>query len=126
MRHLRRLILCFLIAWLPIQGIAVAAMPFCKHERCGADAGPHQIVPAAHELHQHGRQGAEPDQHTGVAGIACNDCSACHLACGSSMLCADIVIFEIHAQHALHPRAAALPHFFFPDQPSRPPLSAIA
>jgi hypothetical protein len=122
MRYLRRLILCFLIAWLPIQGIAVAAVPFCKHERCGAKAGSHQILPAGHSHHA---QGVERDQYTGVAGIACNDCSACHFACGSSMLSADVVVFEIHAQHALHPRAAALSYLFFPEQPSPPPLTAI-
>jgi hypothetical protein len=124
MYSFRRLVLCLLIAWLPVQGLAAVAMPFCKHMQDGS--GSHRIMPAGNDHHQHGGHGEELDHHAGFAGIACDDCSACHLASGSLMLTADVVIVEIRAEHALHPRACALRYFFFPEQPSRPPLTTIA
>jgi hypothetical protein len=123
MRFLLRLGVYLLIAWLPVQGFAAAAMPFCKHMHDGS--GSHQSMPAVHE-HHHNGGGGDLEHHTALAGLACDDCFACHLACGSLMTTGHFFIAEISAQHALHARAASAAYYFYPEQPSRPPLTVFA
>src|SRR4051794_41284495 len=128
----RRLILVFLIAWLPVQGWAAVAMPFCKHAlgnssaaQTAGDQHEHhlQTTDAHHQHHQH------PDNDTPANaghGLMCNDCGACHLACSSSLIPTAIVMLVPAELREYRLSPPALLYLFYPEQPSRPPLTAIA
>ncbi len=121
-----------LLLWLPLQGIASVAMPFCRHAESmqastahGSDshAGTHD--PATHAGGDTGHpypMGADP--HGGVEGsnLSCNDCGSCQLACAPVMASA---LWSMLAPPATSERIAMDPSAlltFIPEQPKRPPL----
>ena len=127
MRLFRRLVLCLMIVWLPVQGFAAVAMPFCKHAlghsaaaQTAGDKHDHQ----KHHLH-HGAPG-ENAHDAGSSGLLCDDCGACHLACSSSIVPATVVIVLPAAQYTYYLSPPTSLYLFYPEQPSRPPLTAIA
>lgn len=126
---MRSLISVLMILWLPLQGFAAVAMPFCEHAMhrapAGMDAGAnaHQH----HAVHQsHALAGDASDQH-GHSGTAldCKDCGACHLACTPAAP-AHAPAVHLDASYAYSERAPALAPLFIPDQPHHPPLFAHA
>jgi len=120
-----------LILWLPLQGIASVAMPFCRHaERTdvSADLGPD--AHAAHHATGAHREGS-PHHHAGSDGshaadygskLSCNDCGTCQLACAPAMAAS---LWRALASPATSQRIAIDPSAlltFVPEQPNPPPL----
>jgi len=71
---MRRLLLLFLLVFMPLQSIWAAASPYCGHE-----AAP-QASHFGHHVHEHhGDEGADHSAPGGAAGTASDmDCHACH------------------------------------------------
>ena len=73
-----------MVLWLPLQGVAALAMPFCKH-------GSHLPGPTDPASHMHVDTSLQHDHPVAHAlrcdhvdssgGLACNDCGMRHLAC---------------------------------------------
>ena len=136
-----RSILSVLIAlWLPLQGYAAVAMPFCQHSMAAASAHPDN---ADHSVHYHdghsagargnaqgsvSQSGDDHSLHTAVmgeaSGLACNNCGACHLACAPAIV-AIVSVPLLIAGSVLESAPADFPQFFYPEQPQRPPLPAL-
>jgi hypothetical protein len=128
MRLLHRLFLWIVILWLPLQGYAAVAMPFCKHGM--GDTASAQMNAGDHQHHQHHHQGKPGDdshRHGGsTMGFSCSDCGACQLACCSFIPpdTADLTRPLTRGGYDIALPAALYP--FIPETPSRPPLTAIA
>src|SRR5215216_3783295 len=91
--HMRsRLIAAFLMAWLPLQGWAAVAMPFCKHAMRGKAVVVINLDHSAREGHAQYHDPTPPAQSNSDSGLACNDCGACHLACAPGMPSAGVVL----------------------------------
>ena len=114
---LRKLILIFIMLWLPLQGYAATAMPFCQHNESGQQARHDMMHAAQDDQHSH----PSNDQHTAKGGLPCDNCTMCHM-------CSAIVIPTIAVNLTITPDK----HFdipapirfslVFPEQPQRPPL----
>jgi hypothetical protein len=134
MRRFRSAVIGLVTLWLPLQGFAAVAMPFCSH---ALQSPAPQSIGATIALqagdangHHHGAAGAHHSdvsahgvkaQHH-ASGFACNDCGACQLACapmlsGSARLGADSASFDFLSFPAWPPRV------FTPEQPNPPPLA---
>jgi hypothetical protein len=136
MRVSRPIVALLMILWLPLQGVAAVAMPFCKHAfappaSAGATAQTnlHDGTQHAH----HGHSGSSSHQHdaadTGAqdredSGLACNDCGACHLACSPAAPASSAIVGAIDAEGFVQ-SSPTLPKLFIPEQRNRPPLTAI-
>jgi ferredoxin len=136
-----RSILSVLIAlWLPLQGYAAVAMPFCQHSMAAAST---HAGNSGHSQHHHGShvdrtrgeaqdnafQSAEAGSPQTAAmgeasGLACNNCGACHLACAPAIV-AIMSIPLLVADSVLESALADAPQRFYPEQPQRPPLPAL-
>jgi hypothetical protein len=137
MKLRRTLLALLMILWLPVQGYAAIAMPFCQHAMHGAPVG-HIPVAAAQGVgdgntpdHAH-HSAVSSSEHASPAGnhhdspaADCNDCGVCHLACSPAVS---------PVQYALAPAqrerfaliSPAAPPLFIPEQPKRPPLGTVA
>jgi hypothetical protein len=111
---MRSLALLLLLVWLPLQGVAAAAMPFCEHQQAPAGAADrHDGHPQDHRSADHG-----------VPAGNCDDCGVCQLACAPAMPSQSTV----PAMSAATQRAAfecGTPPPFVPDRLHRPPLARI-
>ena len=127
---LRTIVATFLALWLPLQGTAAVAMPFCNHTPgAGMQAmlqahwsHPEGSASSALAKHEH-RAAAAHDGRTGSASahLACNDCGVCHLACAPAAPAAGFV-FATPVTSAPQPVEVALLAPFEPEQPQPPPL----
>ena len=99
----RAIVTTFLVLWLPLQGTAAVAMPFCNHPLTdaahvvpGPEPGHHDgLAPSALAKHEH-RAAMVNAASSGrvapaTAHLACNDCGACHLACAPAAPAAGFV-----------------------------------
>jgi len=136
-----RSILSVLIAlWLPLQGYAAVAMPFCQHSMAATSA---HAPNADHSQHHHdshshmtrgnaqertshfaGANSPQPAVMGSASGLACNDCGTCHLACAPAIVTIVSVPLLI-AGSVLESDLADSPYFFYPEQAQRPPLPAL-
>ncbi len=123
-----------LILWLPLQGIASVAMPFCRHaERTdvsaafGTDAYA-DYAPGAHRDGSQHHHDASEDSHNAGHGsdhgsiLSCNDCGTCQLACAPAV---PSPLWQALAPPATSQRIAIDPSAlltFVPEQPNPPPL----
>jgi ferredoxin len=137
MKRWKTVIVLLISLWLPVQGYGAIAMPFCQqHGMAGAGAS---HTGASHEQHAgHSDHMAHHDSPSDAAGIShaehagddaassltCNNCGACHLAC-SPAISAISSIAVLTGRSVLEPSPADSPHFFYPEQLQRPPLSAL-
>ena len=140
MIHWRSILSVLIALWLPLQGYAAVAMPFCQHSTAAVSVHPRN---ADHSLHHHdGRSaevrgnpqgsGSQPGDDrssqtavTGEAsGLACNNCGTCHLACAPAIV-AIVSVPLLIAGSVLESAPADFPQFFYPEQPQRPPLPAL-
>ena len=126
--------------WLPLQGYAAVAMPFCQHSMAAAsthaeNSGHSQHHHGSHADRTHGEtqdntpQSAEAGSLQTVAmgeasGLACNNCGACHLACAPA-IAAIVSVPLLITGSVLESALADSPHFFYPELPQRPPLPAL-
>src|SRR5262245_16276050 len=122
----RRLVLGLLLAWLPLQGFAAVAMPFCRHALhtpVDASAG-HRHDGAAGGTEHRGHHGTASDEapSTGKP-LTCNDCGACQLACAPAAPPA-VGVAALAPTHAgVFAPEPCEPGGFIPEQPKRPPLT---
>jgi hypothetical protein len=129
-----------MILWLPLQGFAALAMPFCKHgfhlsapahmtAEAQVHAGPqhaHHGEQSSSDSHQHHAAHAGTHDHDGPpSGLACNDCGVCHLACSPAAPTSPCTVETVGTQ-SFTPFSATLPPLFVPKQRHRPPLAAVA
>lgn len=140
MRRWRFLLTALMILWLPLQGFAAVAMPFCKHgfqaaasERMTAQALAHIGAQHVHRSAQstsdsHQQHAAHAGMHHPVdspGGLACNDCGVCHLACSPAAPISHSAVAPAGAQSFVQ-FSPTLPPLFVPEQRTPPPLAAIA
>ena len=127
-----------MILWVPLQGYAAVAMPFCKH---GFHASASEHMTAQSLVHvgtQHVHHGAQSTSgshqehaaHAGMHrpdgspdGLVCNDCGVCHLACSPAALTSPSAVEPVGAQSFMQ-FSPTLPPLFVPEQRTRPPLAA--
>ena len=132
-------ILSALIAlWLPLHGYVAIAMPFCEHNMAAAST---LRGAADHSRHHHGGHSDFETQtdvsidaadiahgsHIGsndASGLGCNNCGTCHLAC-SPVISAITPAYLPIGGSVLEPTPTDAPHFYYPEQLQRPPLSAL-
>jgi hypothetical protein len=122
MRRIRSAVVAFVTLWLPLQGFAAVAMPFCTHA-VHVIAAPVDSQASEHDHRDHTHGAAHgAGWLDSDARLTCNDCGACHLACapmlsGSVWLGADAASFDFRSLPTQSPRV------FTPDQPNPPPLA---
>ena len=129
-----RSILSVLIAlWLPLQGYAAVAMPFCQHSMAAASAHSgnpdHSVAHPGHGTAAHGDQAADHSGHSNTvtdkgSTLACNNCGACHLACSPLLLSAPVV-FAVAETAVFETKFLQSFLSFSPEQLQRPPLPAF-
>ena len=136
-----RSILSVLIAlWLPLQGYAAVAMPFCQHRMAAASAHPGIADHSGHHhdghsdltrSHAQGSTSQSADAGSPqiavmgeASGLACNNCGACHLACAPAIV-ALVSVPLLIAGSVLESAPADSLQFFYPEQTQRPPLPAL-
>lgn len=124
---LRRFIVFVLLLWLPLQGMAAVTMPFCRHAGdSGATQPAHDDSHAAHHAHAGHEDGVPADQVPSDdhgAGLMCNDCGACHLACAAALRSELAAAALQLITGGLQVRPPLAPPAFVLDQPSPPPLA---
>ena len=130
-------IVVFIALWLPLQGYGAVAMPFCEHGPAMPDSS---VAVSAHVGVQHGHQG-----HTGIAhdeheadsqsassdistdrhaGLGCNDCGACQLAC-APLIVSTVTYFATTGSPVYDRLPVASLASISPEQLQRPPLPAF-
>lgn len=122
MTAFRRLLLCWMIAWLPVSGAMAAAMPFAGKVATVAPADATMLAAGAPDETPAGMPCHDGDQATTGA---CDHCELCHIA--SSMIPPSLAAIDAHAVHDL-PVSFPCDDFIshIPEQPQRPPLPAGA
>jgi hypothetical protein len=116
---LARLLLAFMLVWLPMQGYAIEAMPFCLHQH---DDGAMQAAPDEHA----GCHGQEAPPHHGKSisktSAACDDCFSCHLIVQPALIVTPLALGGDSSRLFQRPLKDSF-SLFFPEQPQRPPLA---
>jgi len=139
MHSWRTVVTALMLLWLPLQGLAAVAMPFCKHglklsapAQTTAEAHVHAHPQHAHSgelgssnLHQHHAAHGTHGDYDSSSGLACNDCGACHLACSPTAPTSRSAANSVGTQ-TFTPISPTLPPIFIPELDHRPPLAAIA
>lgn len=117
---LRKFLLVFLMACIPLQGIAMQTGAFA-HQGISDQAAPsHDEMGASHDCCPHDMPAPDQTTHS-----AAGDCSHCPL-CGATLTPSVILHLGVNSVAALHPAPA--PHLtrFYPEQPKRPPLARLS
>jgi len=140
MRVARALVSLLMMLWLPVQGVAAFAMPFCEHGFQPLASTGVTAQPSVHGSAQHAHHGEQSsssshqhhaadvgthDRDGSPNGLACNDCGACHLACSPAVPASPAAVEAVGGQNFVQ-SSPTLPPLFIPEQRNRPPLAAIA
>lgn len=76
----RRLVAIFLMFWLPLQGVAAFAMPYCQHQKTEAASIPQQQASHCdHAMNGAGPEHAAGIQHSTAFHDGCDKCAYCQL-----------------------------------------------
>jgi hypothetical protein len=117
----RKLILVFLVLWLPVNPALAIIMPFCQHSTDIAIHDAHRV-----DLHEYA---AQPPDHGYVVDKAgqlnCASFTLCHLANASVIASfSEVSSADLKAKY----NSFSIPHFtqFIPEQPEHPPRIAFA
>lgn len=117
---LARLLLAFMLVWLPLQGYAVEAMSTCQRHH-------DHMAMMEEESVQH--EGCHGDQSPAVqsssfikANLNCDDCASCHLISQPALIVKPLFL-GIDAVKPRQPVFSVSFSLFFPEQPQRPPLA---
>ncbi len=119
-QRLRKLILAFLLLWLPLQGFAATGMSYCRHD--------HTPAPAHAAMHdQHAMAGGHDCCHNQDASSApqqtsCDDCGYCHLGCAPALLPTAVGLTDGAGFSFKFSFDTRFP-LIFPEQPQRPPYA---
>jgi hypothetical protein len=137
MKRWKTVLVALISLWLPVQGYCAVAMPFCQQQGMAAAGAAHtELSQGHHDAHPghtahndspSGAAGISHAEHGGsdvTSGLACNNCGACHLAC-SPAISAIAPVAVLIGDSVLESSPADSPHFFYPEQLQRPPLSAL-
>jgi hypothetical protein len=118
MKHaLRKLILGFLLLWLPLQGFAAAGMSFCRHDH----TPPAAMQSADHQNHHQDHDCCpQSDTDTGSSQNLCDDCGYCHLGAAPALLPAAVALHD-EARFSFKFSFDTTFPLFYPEQPQRPP-----
>ena len=137
---IRRIVFCLLLAAIPVQGMAAAAMLYCCDREGNADTSQVQ-GDSVHQVHE----AAATDQADETANVSTdyaahaghdNDhdgnslhakCSVCAAFCAGGVIVSSAGGFTAPAPCSSPMAAAPATHFssFFPDLPERPPLALL-
>lgn len=117
----RKLIVAFLVLWLPLSPVLGIAMPFCQQS----------LGIATHDVPQGGghEHAAQPPEHGDVFDKAgkyhCASFTLCHLASASAITsCSEVLSVDLKADH--HPFRVLNFTQFVPERPERPPRLMLA
>ena len=137
MKRWKTVLVALISLWLPVQGYCAVAMPFCQQQGMAAAGAAHTEPSQEHHVDHSGHMahndsptdatGISHSEHTSsdaTSGLACNNCGACHLAC-SPAIAAIAPVAVLIGDFVLESSPADSPHFFYPEQLQRPPLSAL-
>jgi hypothetical protein len=140
MHRWRSILSALMLLWLPLQGYAAVAMPFCKHGFHGTASGHMNAQSLVHVEMGHVHHGARStsdshEHHAARAGmhhqggsqgtLDCHDCGVCHLACSPAAPTSHNAIEALGAQCFVL-FSPTLPPLFVPEQRTPPPLAAVA
>jgi hypothetical protein len=128
MMLVRRVAVFLLILWLPLQGIAAVAMPFCAHATGQESASSGPQADQNHHAHAHS---PATDSHAGHdpaptkhSDFSCNGCGVCHLACAPTVPAGTILAFA-SADSIYSQLCSTLVRLFIPEQPQPPPNPSV-
>lgn len=137
MSRLKNWIIVFIALWLPLQGYGAVAMPFCEHGPAMPDSsvavsadtaaqhGHQSHTGIAHDEHEVDSQSASSDIFTDRhAGLGCNDCGACQLAC-APLIVSTVTYFATTGSPVYDLPSVASLTSISPEQLQRPPLPAF-
>jgi hypothetical protein len=117
----RKLILIFLVLWLPVNPALAIVMPFCQHSTGIATHNVHGVA-----THEHA---AQPPGHGYIfdkaSGFSCARFTLCHLAVAWVIASfSEVPSADLKAEY----NSFRVPHFtqFIPEQPEHPPRIAFA
>lgn len=116
---LARLLLAFMLVWLPLQGYAAGAMPFCSHQH-GATQSLTDVHEGCHSQHASAHQDTRV-QHGG----ACDDCFSCHLIAQPALI-AESLALGVENNRMFRPPSTIAFTLIFPEQPQHPPLAVFS
>lgn len=125
-QRLQKLILGFLLLWLPLQGFASAGMTFCRHDHARTAAA-HASMEDHHGMYHDGHA-CDDDQNSPATPhhqTPCDDCGYCHLGTAPALLFTPAALNDAAGFSF---KFAFASHFslFFPEQPQRPPHTLIS
>jgi len=140
MHRWRSILAALMLLWLPLQGYAAVAMPFCRHGFHGTASGHmdaqslvqidmrhvHHGAQSTADPHEHHAGHASMHHHGDSPGtLACHDCGVCHLACSPAASTSRYIVEALGAQSFVL-FSLTLPPLFVPEQRTPPPLAAVA
>lgn len=124
----RKLIIQFIILWLPLQGVIAAVMPFCEHGLVtGTDRshlqqggqGDHSHH-ASSAVEDHSDHGVKKSNQSSLVNLVCDDCGVCHLAC-ATFISAQQGSSNFPVRNVYQSWFAPSHPLLFPEQPLHPP-----
>jgi hypothetical protein len=138
MNYWKSILSVLITLWLPLQGYAAVAMPFCQYSMARASS---HCADADHSQHRydgypgHIAQTDVPDDIIGIShtndvgnddagSLGCNNCDNCHLAC-SPVISAVVPVYLSIGGSVLESAPVDVPPFYYPEQLQRPPLSTL-
>ena len=117
----RKLLLMWMILWLPVSGAMAAVMPFAASTSTSASA----MVAADSSMFASMPCHDVSPSNKATLGDGCNHCVLCHLA-GALMLASLPVIPSIAPTHVYAAVPMAAHPSFFPERSNPPPRVALA
>lgn len=114
-----RLLLAFMLLWLPLQGYAGEAMSFCLHQH---DAAAMQMAAGEHEGCHSQKASSQHDDTMAKGDIACDNCFSCHLIAQPALILAPLAL-GVESSRLFQPPLEISFAPLFPEQPQRPPLA---
>ena len=119
----RKLLLMWMILWLPVSGAMAAVMPFAASASTTASAS--AMVAADSSMFASMPCHDVSSSNKATLGDGCNHCVLCHLA-GALMLASVPVVPSIAPTHVYAAVPMAAYPSFFPERSNPPPRAALA
>lgn len=116
---LARLLLAFMLLWLPLQGYALEAMSTCQRHHDHAAVVENSVHEGCHGEHS---ATAQSPSVIKANLSACDDCASCHLIAQPALIVKPLSL-GIDVARAQQPAFSTAFSLFFPEQPQRPPLA---
>ena len=120
--HFARLLLAFMLVWLPLQGYASEAMSFCLHQH---EDTAMQMAAGEHEACHGHNAAAQHDETIAKSGTACDNCFSCHLIAQPALIVVPLALCAENSKLFQPPLEISFSPLF-PEQPQRPPLALFS